>query len=70
MNILQKDIIITIPKESMNYDTETQNSIFEYLNQLSEKEKVAYNIAKDHLGTSFNILKSIGYVSWKKSQNK
>uniref|UniRef100_A0A6C0BC69 Uncharacterized protein n=1 Tax=viral metagenome TaxID=1070528 RepID=A0A6C0BC69_9ZZZZ len=36
----------------------------EYLASMNEKEKIAYVIAKDHLGTSFNILKSIGYLEW------
>ena len=42
-----------------------------YLKTLNEKEKVAYNIAKDFLKTSFNIHKSLGFIQWKKTnQNK
>ena len=37
-----------------------------YLNSLTEKEKIAYNIAKDFLKTSFNIHKSLGFIQWKK----
>ena len=33
----------------------------EYLSQLSTKEKRAYEIAKSHLQTSFDLEKSIGY---------
>tara|TARA_B110000444_G_scaffold192336_1_gene182241 strand:+ start:205 stop:375 length:171 start_codon:yes stop_codon:yes gene_type:complete len=40
--------------------------IQEFLNGLNEREKIALNIAKDMLGTSFNIKKSIGYIKWKK----
>jgi hypothetical protein len=29
-----------------------------------------YLIAKDHLGSSFNILKSNGYKEWKNKNNK
>ena len=29
-----------------------------YLHQLTCKEKIAYQIAKEHLGSSFNIIKS------------
>lgn len=48
-------------------DTDKMNTeITEYLNQLGEKEKKAFLIAKNHLGTSFNISKSIGYIQWKK----
>lgn len=37
-----------------------------YLNSLSEKEKKGYEIAKSHLGMSFDLEKSIGYLEWKK----
>lgn len=36
----------------------------EYVASMNKKEKIAYLIAKDHLGTSFNIVKSIGYLEW------
>jgi hypothetical protein len=35
-----------------------------------EKELMAYNIAKDHLGMSFQIEKSIGFKRWILSQIK
>ena len=41
--------------------------IDDYIEQLSEKEKIVYEIAKQHLGTSFNIEKSIGYKKWLKN---
>lgn len=37
-----------------------------YLDSLSEKEIMAYNIAKHHLGTSFSLPKSNGFLEWKK----
>jgi hypothetical protein len=37
----------------------------EYLTTLSEKEKHAYAIAKDHLGSSFDLSKSNGFLQWK-----
>jgi len=45
-------------------DTEIK-SIEEYLKSLNEQERKTLEIAKDHLGTSFNIKKSIGYITWK-----
>ena len=33
-----------------------------YLESLNEKEKLAYEIAKDHLGSSYSLEKSIGFV--------
>ena len=47
------------------YSSETQELILQYLETMNKKEKVAYEIAKSHLGTSFNIVKSIGYIGWK-----
>lgn len=45
-------------------------SVKKYIEQLNDKERIAYSIAKEHLGTSFNIAKSIGYLTWKKNQPK
>lgn len=41
-----------------------------YLDTLSPKEKKAYFIAKEHLGSSFTLEKSVGFLSWKQSQPK
>lgn len=52
------------------YPQDVQDSILKYLEQLGDKERIAYSIAKEHLGTSFNVTKSIGYITWKKEQSK
>ena len=36
-----------------------------YLESLNKKEIQAYNIAKNHLGSSFELRKSIGFIQWK-----
>jgi hypothetical protein len=36
-----------------------------YLESLSPKELKAYAIAKQHLGLSFTLEKSVGYLNWK-----
>ena len=36
-----------------------------YINALSSKELKAYNIAKEHLKTSFTLSKTVGYKKWK-----
>jgi len=41
-----------------------------YLQSLTEKETQAYLIAKGHLGTSFTLEKSNGYLSWLKDQGQ
>ena len=58
-----------LPEQFDKYSLETQQSILSYLDQLGEKEKKAYMIAKTHLGSSFHLLKSIGYLEWKKKQS-
>jgi len=40
----------------------------QYVGSLSEKEKKSYEIAKDHLGMSFQLDKSVGYLKWLKTQ--
>jgi hypothetical protein len=35
-----------------------------YIESLDEKEKIAYNIAKGHLGTLFSLEKSNDYLEW------
>jgi hypothetical protein len=59
---------IELPSQFYNYDQETQHSILNYLNGLSDIQKKAYIIAKEHLGSSFNIVKSNGYIDWKKNK--
>ena len=51
-----------------NYSRETQIEIFTYLNELDDNNKKAYEIAYNHLGSSFNILRSNGFKEWKKSK--
>lgn len=57
-----------ISKEYQSYDKETQELIYEYLSQFDEFQKKAYFIAKEHLGSSFHLLKSNGYLEWKKKK--
>lgn len=36
----------------------------QYVKSLSEKELQAFLIAKSHLGTSFTLEKSLGFIKW------
>jgi hypothetical protein len=56
-----------LPENFDKYDKELQDSIKNYLNQLDNIEKKAYIIGKKHLGTSYNIIKSNGYINWQKN---
>ena len=41
-----------------------------YIESLDKKEFQAYNIAKSHLGSSFELIKSIGFIKWKQNNQK
>ena len=60
---------IKIPETLKTFPLEKQKEIFEYLRELDEHNKKAYEIALDHLGTSFNIYRSNGFKEWKQSKN-
>jgi len=45
-------------------ETELRELITKYLESLSEKERKAYEIARSHLGMSFQIEKSNGFIKW------
>ncbi len=53
--------IIETIYNNMNKDTE----IATYMAQLKEQQLKALMIAKNHLGSSFNIYKSNGFIEWK-----
>jgi hypothetical protein len=42
----------------------------QYLNSLTEMERIAYNIAKSHLGSLFTLEKSNHYLEWLKKRNQ
>jgi len=58
------DLNLPIPDNVYSKSLETQEKIYTYLSNISELEKTAYLIAHEHLGSSFNILKSNGYKEW------
>jgi hypothetical protein len=41
-----------------------------YISQLTEQELLVLEIARDHLGSSFDISKSIGFLNWIEKQDK
>ena len=48
---------------------EQEQQIEAYLKSLTKKEYKAYEIAKSHLGTSFDIKKGNGFLEWLKKYN-
>ena len=61
---------VPIPENISSYNPDMQTSIYNYLCQLNPIQQKAYLIAKDHLGTSFNIVRSTGYQEWVKHSRK
>jgi hypothetical protein len=47
--------------------TMSNEEIESYLKSLDALEKKTLDIAKSHLGTSFNVRKSIGFIKWKQA---
>lgn len=54
----------------METATQTQNIDLEtaYFNSLTEKERKAYEVAKNHLGSLWNVYKCNGFLQWQKKQ--
>ena len=61
-----------IPKPQLfdKYEHDTKDNIYEYLSNLDDHNKKIYKIAHEHLETSFNIIKSNGYLKWLKEKEK
>jgi hypothetical protein len=59
---------LPIPEIVRSYSAEKQREIFEYLSEMHEKERIGYKIAFDHLGTSFDICRSNGFITWKRNK--
>jgi hypothetical protein len=61
---------LPIPENILCLDIELQKEVAEYYDEMNNNDKIAYKIAFEHLGTSFNLLKSNGFVNWKRSREK
>jgi hypothetical protein len=70
LNELELQIQLQLPDNFEKYDKNIQTLIVQYLSQLDSIDKKAYKIAKEHLGSSFNIVKSNGFCDWKKLLKK
>ena len=55
---------IPIPEIFKKYSMEKQREIFQYLSEMDDLNKKAYEIAYNHLGTSFNVARSNGFKDW------
>ena len=56
--------------EPVKISNEDQSEIAKYINSLSKHETQTLEIAKSHLGSSFTIRKSIGFLEWNSKQKQ
>jgi hypothetical protein len=52
------------------YPIQHQKLIFEYLSEMDEINRKAYDIAYSHLGSTFNIARSNGFKEWLSKKSK
>jgi hypothetical protein len=64
---IETELGLELPNNFENYDEKNKELIVNYLKHLDKIERQAYTIGKAHLGSSFNIIKSNGFVDWKKN---
>ena len=64
---IETDLGLELPDQFKNYDETTQSLVINYLKHLDPIERKAYTIGKEHLGSSFNVIKSNGFIDWKKN---
>ena len=64
---IELEIGLELPSLFEKYDKTIQESIIKYLKHLDKIERQAYTIGKAHLGSSFNIVKSNGFIDWNKN---
>jgi len=57
--------ILNYPDNFDSLSKNLQNEVISYLKSMDERQLKAYLIAKEHLGSSFNIFKSNGFKEWK-----
>ena len=53
----------------MPKNKEQETKIKQYIEQMTDRERKAYNIAIEDLQTSFDVVKCIGYQNWLKNNS-
>jgi hypothetical protein len=64
---IETELKLELPNKFEKYDILIQENIIKYLKHLHPIEKQAYTIGIHHLGSSFNVVKSNGYIEWTKN---
>ena len=63
-----EELKVPEPPLFSTYEKEEKENIYLYLSGLDDHNKKIYKIAHEHLETSFNIVKSNGYIKWLKQR--
>ena len=56
------------PTLLLSYEKHIQEEILHYYTSLDTRHQKAFIIAGNHLGTSFDILRSIGFIAYQKQK--
>ena len=64
---IEAELGLELPNNFEKNDITNQELIVNYLKHLDTIERQAYTIGKKHLGSSFNVIKSNGFIDWKKN---
>ena len=59
-----QQVQMPVQKEEAPIQIQAPNKIDQYISQLSAQEKIVFKIAQEHLESSFDMEKSIGYKEW------
>ena len=68
-NDIETELGLELPNNFEIYDEKIQDLIVKYLKHLDKIERQAYTIGKQHLGSSFNVIKSNGFNDFCKKIN-
>ena len=59
--------VVPLPPTFATMDAETQQLVIAYLQQLNPLQQKAYEIAMECLESSFDLVRTGGYLEWRKS---
>lgn len=62
--VIQVPAQMPMQKEEAPIQAPAPNKIDQYISQLSAQERIVFKIAQEHLESSFDMEKSIGYKEW------
>lgn len=69
MSDINKDVLSKTTQQCQTtqpHDIALAEKIQIYMKQLDEQQQLVLKIAMEHLGSSFDISKSVGFVEWDK----